>query len=249
MVGLKISVLTIFPEMVEVIKKYGVISRAVQENKIEINIFNLRDFTSDKHRTVDDYPFGGGPGMVMKPEPFFRFYDFYVQAFGKPHTILTSPQGRTFNNDLVKELSLKENLLIICGRYEGIDERVMELVDDEISIGDYVLTGGELPAMVMIDAISRFVPGVISDESVIEESFNTGLLDHPHYTRPREFNGRKVPEVLLEGNHEKIELWRRKMSLKKTMQRRPDLFLKKEFDEVDKRALLELFRELINSVK
>ncbi|HCF38070.1 tRNA (guanine-N(1)-)-methyltransferase [Thermosipho africanus Ob7] len=246
---MKISVLTIFPEMVEVIKKYGVISRAVQENKIEINIFNLRDFTSDKHRTVDDYPFGGGPGMVMKPEPFFRFYDFYVQAFGKPHTILTSPQGRTFNNDLVKELSLKENLLIICGRYEGIDERVMELVDDEISIGDYVLTGGELPAMVMIDAISRFVPGVISDESVIEESFNTGLLDHPHYTRPREFNGRKVPEVLLEGNHEKIELWRRKMSLKKTMQRRPDLFLKKEFDEVDKRALLELFRELINSVK
>ncbi|ACJ74569.1 tRNA (guanine-N1)-methyltransferase [Thermosipho africanus TCF52B] len=246
---MKISVLTIFPEMVEVIKKYGVISRAVQENKIEINIFNLRDFTSDKHRTVDDYPFGGGPGMVMKPEPFFRFYDFYVQAFGKPHTILTSPQGRTFNNDLVKELSLKENLLIICGRYEGIDERVMELVDDEISIGDYVLTGGELPAMVMIDAISRFVPGVISDESVIEESFNTGLLDHPHYTRPREFNGRKVPEVLLEGNHEKIELWRRKMSLKKTIQRRPDLFLKKEFDEVDKIALLELLRELINDVK
>jgi len=246
---LKISVLTIFPEMVEVIKKYGVISRAVQENKIEINIFNLRDFTSDKHRTVDDYPFGGGPGMVMKPEPFFRFYDFYVQAFGKPHTILTSPQGRTFNNDLVKELSLKENLLIICGRYEGIDERVMELVDDEISIGDYVLTGGELPAMVMIDAISRFVPGIISEESVIEESFNTGLLDHPHYTRPREFDGRKVPEVLLEGNHEKIELWRRKMSLKKTIQRRPDLFLKKEFDEVDKIALLELFKELINNVK
>jgi tRNA (guanine37-N1)-methyltransferase len=248
-VGLKISVLTIFPEMVEVIKKYGVISRAVQENKIEINIFNLRDFTSDKHRTVDDYPFGGGPGMVMKPEPFFRFYDFYVQAFGKPHTILTSPQGRTFNNDLVKELSLKENLLIICGRYEGIDERVMELVDDEISIGDYVLTGGELPAMVMIDAISRFVPGIISEESVIEESFNTGLLDHPHYTRPREFDGRKVPEVLLEGNHEKIELWRRKMSLKKTIKRRPDLFLKKEFDEVDKMALLELFKELINNVK
>lgn len=246
---MKISVLTIFPEMVEVIKKYGVISRAVQENKIEINIFNLRDFTSDKHRTVDDYPFGGGPGMVMKPEPFFMFYDFYVQAFGKPHTILTSPQGRTFNNDLVKELSLKENLLIICGRYEGIDERVMELVDDEISIGDYVLTGGELPAMVMIDAISRFVPGIISEESVIEESFNTGLLDHPHYTRPREFNGRKVPEVLLEGNHEKIELWRRKMSLKKTIQRRPDLFLKKEFDEVDKIALLELLRELINDVK
>ncbi|MDK2840459.1 MAG: tRNA (guanine37-N1)-methyltransferase [Thermosipho sp. (in: thermotogales)] len=246
---MKISVLTIFPEMVEVIKKYGVISRAVQEDKIEINIFNLRDFTSDKHRTVDDYPFGGGPGMVMKPEPFFRFYDFYVQTFGKPHTILTSPQGRTFNNDLVKELSLKENLLIICGRYEGIDERVMELVDDEISIGDYVLTGGELPAMVMIDAISRFVPGIISEESVIEESFNTGLLDHPHYTRPREFNGRKVPEVLLEGNHEKIELWRRKMSLKKTIQRRPDLFLKKEFDEVDKIALLELLRELINDVK
>lgn len=246
---MRISVLTIFPEMVEIVKKYGVISRAIDNGKIEVNVFNLRDFTNDKHKVVDDYPYGGGPGMVMKPEPFFNFFDYYEKNFGKPYVIYTSPQGRTLNNDVVKELSLKKNILIICGRYEGIDERVMSKVDDEISIGDYVLTGGELPAMVMIDAISRFVPGVIADESVENESFNTGLLDHPHYTRPREFKGLSVPEVLLEGNHEKIELWRRKMSLKKTILKRPDLFLKKELDTFDKKALVELFKELINDVK
>jgi len=212
--------------------------------KIHIQIFNLREFTNDKHKTVDDYPYGGGPGMVMKPEPFFKFFDFYISNFGKPFVILTSPQGETLNNNLVKELSQKDNIVIICGRYEGIDERVMKFVDIEISIGDYVLTGGELPAMVITDAISRFVPGVIEEESVKNDSFNTGLLDFPHYTRPREINDLKVPEVLFSGNHNKIEIWRRKMALKKTMEKRPDLFLKKELDLVDKKALLELFKEL-----
>lgn len=246
MVGLTISILTIFPEMVEIVKKYGVLSKAINEGKIEIKVFDLRDFTNDKHKTVDDYPFGGGPGMVMKPEPFLNFFDFYKKNFDQPFVILTSPQGQTLNNNLVKELSLKENLLIICGRYEGIDERIMNFVDMEVSIGDYVLTGGELPAMVITDAVSRFVPGVIEEESAKNDSFNNDLLDFPHYTRPREINGLKVPEVLLSGNHEKIEIWRRKMALKKTMEKRPDLFLKKELDMIDKKALLELFKELNN---
>jgi tRNA (guanine37-N1)-methyltransferase len=183
----------------------------------------------------------------MKPEPFLNFFDFYKKNFDQPFVILTSPQGQTLNNNLVKELSLKENLLIICGRYEGIDERIMNFVDMEVSIGDYVLTGGELPAMVITDAVSRFVPGVIEEESAKNDSFNNDLLDFPHYTRPREINGLKVPEVLLSGNHEKIEIWRRKMALKKTMEKRPDLFLKKELDMIDKKALLELFKELNNN--
>ncbi|MBO8160081.1 MAG: tRNA (guanosine(37)-N1)-methyltransferase TrmD [Thermosipho sp. (in: Bacteria)] len=241
---MNISVVTIFPEMIEVITKYGVLAQAIKEGIIKINIFNLRDFTKDKHKTVDDYPFGGGPGMVMKPEPFFNFFEFYKENYGTPYVILTTPQGDTLNNDLVKELSKKDNIVIICGRYEGIDERVMNFVDKEISIGDYVLTGGELPAMVIIDSISRFVPGVIDKESLENESFNTGLLDHPHYTRPRDYNGNKVPEVLFSGNHKKIEIWRRKMALKKTLEKRPDLFLKKELDLIDKKALIELFREL-----
>jgi len=239
-----ISIVTIFPEMVKVVKNYGVLSRAVKLGKIDIKIFNLRDFTSDKHKTVDDYPYGGGPGMVMKPEPFFKFFDFYKKNFGQPFVVLTSPQGKTLNNNLVKKLSQKENLVIICGRYEGIDERIMNFVNMEISIGDYVLTGGELPAMVIADAVSRFVPGVIEEKSVKNDSFNTGLLDFPHYTRPREINGFKVPEVLFSGNHNKVEIWRRKMALKKTMEKRPDLFLKKELDITDKKALLELFKEL-----
>ncbi|SHH40276.1 tRNA (guanosine(37)-N1)-methyltransferase TrmD [Thermosipho atlanticus] len=242
-----INIVTIFPEMVEVIKKYGVLAQAIKNGKIKINIFNLRDFTTDKHKTVDDYPFGGGPGMVMKPEPFFRFFEYYFKNFGKPYVILTSPQGETLENNLVKELSKKDDIVIICGRYEGIDERVMRFVDKEISIGDYVLTGGELPAMVITDAISRFVPGVIDEESVKNESFNTGLLDHPHYTRPRKYSGLEVPEVLFSGNHQKIEIWRRKMALKKTIERRPDLFLKKELDDIDKRALIELFKEMRNN--
>ncbi len=245
---MRIAIVTIFPQMFKPFLEYGVLGQAIDEGKIEVEVYNLRDFTTDRHRTVDDYPFGGGPGMVMKAEPFFRFYDFYTERYGKPHVILTSPQGEVFSNEKAMELSKRDNVVILCGRYEGIDERVMEIVDEEISIGDYVLTGGELAAMVIVDATSRFVPGVVDEESVKKESFMDGLLDHPVYTRPREIRGKKVPEVLLSGDHEKIEVWRRKESLKKTILKRPDLFMKKEsFDRIDKLAMIELVRELIGS--
>jgi len=240
-----ITIVTIFPDMVEVVKKYGVVAKAVENGLVEIRVENLRDYTTDRHRTVDDYPYGGGTGMVMKPEPFFRFYESYVERYGKPYVILTSPQGRTFNYEIAEELSKKDNIVILCGRYEGIDERVMEIVDDEISIGDYILTGGELPAMVITDAVVRLVPGVVEKESVERESFHQGLLDHPVYTRPYEFRGKRVPDVLLSGDHERIELWRRKESIKKTIMKRPDLFVKKQLDEMDKLAIIELFKELM----
>ena len=246
---MRITIVTIFPEMVKVVKEYGVIARAVKEGKLVIDVVNLRDYATDRHRTVDDYPYGGGPGMVMKPEPFFRFYDEYVKNFGKPFVVLTSPQGRILNNEVAQQLASKENLVILCGRYEGIDERVMNLVDEEISIGDYVLTGGEIPAMVIVDVVSRFVPGVVDEESLKRESFYNDLLDYPNYTRPREYRGLKVPEILLSGNHEEIEIWRRKESILKTIIKRPDLFLKKTLDEKDKIALIKLVRELMECSK
>ncbi len=247
---MRFSVVTIFPDMIESFKKFGVVAQAIANGIIEVNSYNLRDFTTDKHRVVDDYPFGGGPGMVMKAEPFFRFYDFYLEKFGKPHVVLTTPQGRIFDNEKAMELAQKEDLVILCGRYEGIDERVMEIVDEEISIGDYVLTGGELAAMVIIDATSRFVPGVVDEESVKKESFMNDLLDHPVYTRPRSIQKKEVPEILLSGDHEKIEIWRRKEAMKKTILKRPDLFLKKEsFDRIDKLSIIELVRELIKDAR
>ncbi|MGC8820490.1 MAG: tRNA (guanosine(37)-N1)-methyltransferase TrmD [Fervidobacterium sp.] len=246
---MRISILTIFPGFVKVIKEYGVIAQAIENGHLHIDIFNLRDFTTDKHKVVDDYPYGGGPGMVMKPEPFFRFFEYYNQNFGKPYVVLTSPQGETLNNEVAKKLSEKEHLVIVCGRYEGIDERIMGFVDKEISIGDYVLTGGELPAMVITDVVSRFVKGVVEEESVKNDSFYNDLLDHPHYTRPRELKGRAVPEVLISGNHEEVELWRRKESLKRTILKRPDLFMKHQFDDIDKKALLSLFREMIKDAR
>lgn len=249
MPNLRIGVLTIFPEFVKVVREYGVISQAVENGILEIDVFDLRDFAMDKHRTVDDYPYGGGPGMVMKPAPFFEFFKFYNETYGKPYVVLTSPQGDVLNNTIARELAGKGHLLIICGRYEGIDERVMKFVDREISIGDYVLTGGELPAMVIIDVISRFVPGVVEEESVKNDSFYNDLLDHPHYTRPRVIEGMSVPEVLISGNHEEVELWRRKEALKKTMLKRPDLFMKRQFDLLDKKALLVLYKELLEDAE
>ncbi|AKI98246.1 tRNA (guanosine(37)-N1)-methyltransferase TrmD [Kosmotoga pacifica] len=247
---MKIRVLTIFPEMFSILSQYGVISRAIKENKVDFVAVNLRDFTTDRHRTTDDYPYGGGSGLVMKVEPFLKAYEKLRDSEGKPHVILTSPQGNVFNNEKALELAKKDNLLFLCGRYEGIDERITSIVDEELSIGDFVLSGGELPAMVMIESILRFVPGVIGDiESVEKDSFFNDLLDYPHYTRPREVDGMKVPEVLLNGNHEEIELFRRKESIKRTMLRRPDLFLKHEFDKMDKKALLSLFRELMDGVE
>jgi len=247
---MRFSVVTIFPEIIEVYLKYGVLGKAVKNGIINVEVFNLRDFTEDKHRTVDDYPFGGGPGMVMKAEPFFKFYDFYIEKFRKPYVVLTSPQGTVFDNKKAQQLSQKEDVVFLCGRYEGIDERVMDIVDEELSIGDFVLSGGELAALVIMDATARFVRGVVEEESVKRESFINDLLDYPVYTRPRNVRGREVPGVLLSGDHEKIEVWRRKESLKRTMLKRPDLFMKKEkFDLFDKLALIELFKELTGSVK
>ena len=246
---MRIVIATIFPEMVSAVREYGVIGQAVKNGVLQIEVLNFRDFTKDKHRVVDDYPYGGGPGMVMKPEPFFSIHDYCTERYGKPFTILTSPQGIKFDNRMAKELSQKENILIFCGRYEGVDERVMKIVDTEISIGDYVLSGGELAAMVICDAVSRFVPNVVEEDSVKRDSFYNELLDYPHYTRPAEFAGIKVPQVLLSGDHEKIELYRVAESLKRTALRRPDLFLKRDFSEQEKKALIWLIRELTSNAQ
>ncbi len=247
---MRFAVVTIFPEIIEVYLKHGILGKAIKNGIIDVEVFNLRDFTEDRHKTVDDYPFGGGPGMVMKAQPFFKFYDFYIERFGKPYIVLTSPQGTVFDNKKAQELSQKEDVVFLCGRYEGIDERVMDIVDEELSIGDFVLSGGELAALVMMDATARFIKGVVEEESVKRESFMNDLLDHPVYTRPRNVRGKKVPEILLSGDHEKIEIWRRKESLKKTMLKRPDLFMKKEnFDRFDKLALIELFKELTENAR
>jgi tRNA (guanine37-N1)-methyltransferase len=246
---LSIKILTIFPDMFSSLLEWGVISRSVENGILEILPVDLRDFTNDKHRTTDDYPYGGGSGLVMKAPPFFRAYESITKQGTKPHVIFTTPKGKLFNNDKAKELAGKDNLLFLCGRYEGVDERVMTIVDEELSIGDFVLSGGELATMVMIDAISRFVPGVVGDiQSVEKDSFYNEILDHSHYTRPREVKNLKVPNVLLSGNHEKIEISRRKESLLKTILRRPDLFMKHEFDQIDKKALIEIIKENIKNV-
>jgi len=222
---LRIDVLTVLPGLFECFLREGIVGRALKSGKVEVNVLNIRDFTTDKHRVVDDVPYGGGPGMVLKPEPIFRAYDELTKEGPKPFVILTEPWGETFNQEMALELSKKERLLIICGRYEGVDERVKEIVDREVSIGDYVLTGGELPAMVIMDAVIRLVPGVIGNvESLRADSFmDRGLLGYPNYTRPAEFRGMKVPDVLLSGHHRRIELWRKEQSLRKTLKRKPEV--------------------------
>lgn len=225
---MRFDVLTLFPEMFDTLKT-SIIGRAMQSNKIELNLINFRDYSTDKQKHVDDTPYGGGAGMVIKPEPIYDAYKAIVEQLGtKPKVIYMSPRGKVFNQQMAIELSKEPNLIVLCGHYEGIDERVIEeIVDEEISIGDYVLTGGELPAMVMIDAISRNIDGVLSDDSTNEESFSNGLLEYPQYTRPEVFMGHKVPEVLLSGHHANIEKWRYEKSLEITKQRRPDLLDKK----------------------
>jgi tRNA (guanine37-N1)-methyltransferase len=221
-----VDVVTIFPQMVEPALAEGVIGRARASGLVDVRVRDLRDFTTDRHRVVDDMPFGGGPGMVMKPEPIFRAVESIAAERGAPTAvILTTPQGRAFTHAEAARFSRMERLIVLCGRYEGVDERVAEtLVTDEISIGDYVLTGGELPALVVIDAVVRLVPGVVGDnESVAADSFVDGLLDFPHYTRPAEFRGLKVPDVLLSGHHAEIARWRHREQVKRTEARRPDL--------------------------
>ena len=221
-----VDLVTIFPQMIESALADGVIGRARAKGLVEVKARDLRDYTSDKHRVVDDVAFGGGPGMVMKPEPIFRAVEEISAERGAPTAvILTTPQGRQFSHAEALRFSRMERIIVLCGRYEGVDERVAEtLVTDEISIGDYVLTGGELPALVVIDAVVRLVPGVVGDDqSVANDSFSEGLLDFPHYTRPADFRGMKVPDVLLSGHHKEIEKWRREQQRRRTEARRPDL--------------------------
>jgi tRNA (guanine37-N1)-methyltransferase len=221
--AMKIDVLTLFPGMFPGPLDASLIKRACESGRNRLGIHDLRDFTHDRHRTVDDRPFGGGPGMLMKPEPLFEAVE--TLRGEKTRVILTSPAGRPFRQQIARELAAEEHLLLVCGSYEGFDERVRErLADDEISIGDYVLTNGALPAMVVIDAVVRLLPGVLGDdESSADESFSDRLLEYPQYTRPAEFRGMSVPEVLLSGDHAAIEQWRREQARERTAQRRPDL--------------------------
>ncbi|MBO5851320.1 MAG: tRNA (guanosine(37)-N1)-methyltransferase TrmD [Clostridia bacterium] len=219
---MKIDILTLFPEMFAPLKE-SIIGRAKNAGKIEINVLNIRDYSLDKHKRCDDYPFGGGAGMVMMAQPIASAIEA-IDSEHKAHRIYTSPKGKTLNQGMVSTLNSYEHLIILCGHYEGVDERVIDLyIDEEISIGDYVLTGGELPAMVITDCLARYVDGVINTESLSEESFSDGLLEYPQYTRPQEFKGLKVPDVLLSGNHAEVKKWRKLESKKITKLKRPDL--------------------------
>ncbi len=241
---MKINILTLFPEFFNSFKEHSIIKRAVEREQVEINIVNIRDFAEGRHKQCDDIPFGGGAGMVMKPEPILKALE---ESKGK--IIYTSPQGVRLNQALACELATEEEITIIAGHYEGVDERVIESkVDLEISLGDFVLTGGELPAMVISDAIIRLVPGVIKKESYENDSFYNGLLDYPHYTRPAEFQGLKVPEVLMSGHHKNIDEWRLKQSLKRTLKRRPELLKGREFSKLEKKLLKEIKEEQENDI-
>jgi tRNA (guanine37-N1)-methyltransferase len=242
---MKCDVLTLFPDILTAYLNESILKRAREKNLLEVRLYNIRDFASGPHRTVDDYPYGGGAGMVFKPEPLFKAIDF-LKGDGEPRkVILLSPQGRSFTQTVAEDYSKEaRRFVFICGRYEGIDERVRTLVDEELSIGDYVITGGELAALVVIDAVTRLVPGALGDEkSVEDESFSWGLLDYPHYTRPREFRGMKVPEVLVSGNHREIWLWRRKEALRKTVNVRPDIIKKVKLTDLDKKIVTEIEEE------
>jgi len=243
---MKFEIVTIFPEIFNAYLSAGIIKRALQKKLIEVGIHDLRNYAKDRHRTVDDYPYGGGAGMVMKPEPFFAAVESLWPERSERRVIMLSPAGKTFDQKVAEELSgEKRRLIFFCGRYEAVDERVkIALTDDEISIGDYILTGGELAALVIIDAIARLIPGVLGDErSAEEDSFSSGLLDYPHYTRPPVFRDMPVPEVLLSGNHREIQRWRRKEALRRTLERRPELFEKIRLTDKDHQLISEIRRE------
>ena len=243
---MKIALITLFPNMFEAISDYGISGRAVKNGLVELACFNPRDFTEDKHRTVDDRPYGGGPGMVMLVEPLRKAIDAAREWIeGQPIVVYLSPQGMVLNQSAVNKFAEQKSLILIAGRYEGIDERFISLeVDEEWSIGDYVLSGGELAAMVLIDSVCRLLPGVLGhDDSAHEDSFVDGLLDYPHYTRPERINDFEVPEVLLSGNHEEIRCWRLKQALGKTWRVRPDLFESIALDDEQQRLLQEFIDE------
>ncbi len=227
---MRFHIMTLFPEIFNSYMNESIMKRAVEKGIIEICIYNIRDFSNNKHKKVDDYPFGGGAGMVMTPQPIYDTYKHIVDTYNieKPRVIYLTPKGNTYNQTIATNMSKLDDVILLCGHYEGIDQRIIDLiVTDEISIGDYVLTGGELPALILIDSISRLIPGVLGqEESFEDESFSNDLLEYPHYTRPREFMGLKVPDVLLSGNHKNIDKWRNDESIRITKERRPDLYKK-----------------------
>ena len=242
---MRFDILTLFPDMMRSILDESIIGRAQKSEILEINCINIRDFAGNKHNSVDDYPYGGGFGMLMQAPPIYRAYESVAQG-EKPYTVYMSPQGKVLTQGKVVELSKKNRIVILCGHYEGVDERVLEeIVDEEISIGDYVLTGGELPAAVLVDSVARMLEGVLpQSESFTEESIYSGLLEHPQYTRPPVFMGREVPEVLMSGHHANIEKWKRKEALKRTYIKRPDLLEKAELTDKDRKILDEIIGEL-----
>jgi len=234
---MRIDIMTLFPDMCLGVLGESIIGRARAAGLVEINCTDIRDYTEDKHRRVDDKPYGGGMGMVMQAEPIYRCFEALCNEIGKtPHLLYMTPQGKTLTQARVKELAQMENIAILCGHYEGIDERVIEeLQPEEISVGDYVLTGGELPALIVADSISRMLPGVLADEECFtEESHYSSLLEYPQYTHPSEWRGREVPEVLLSGHHANVDAWRRQASLKRTLERRPDMLENAALSEKDK---------------
>jgi len=239
----KFFIFTIFPQFFDCFKNVGIVSQAIKKGLVSIEAINLRDFALDKHRTVDDVVYGGGPGMLLKPEPIFRAYDYLKEKGYNPYVLITEPWGRKFNQEFAKELSKKDEIVIICGRYEGVDERVKTIVDEEVSIGDFILSGGETAALVILDAVIRLIPKVVGDENSLRaDSFSDGLLGYPNYTRPPEFRGLKVPSVLTSGNHKLIEKWRRWESLKKTFLYRKDLLEKAYLTDEDL-IMLEAIKE------
>lgn len=243
---MRFDIITIFPEIFSEVFDFGIVRRAVEASLIEIHAHDLRDYTRDRHRQVDDRPFGGGAGMVMKPEPLFRAVEALRGGdLGVPVALL-SPQGRLFSQPVAEEYARKPRLILICGRYEGVDERVVEhLITDEVSIGDYVLSGGEIPAMVVVDAVTRLIPGALGcEESAKRESFAWGLLDYPHYTRPAEYRDLRAPEVLLSGNHAEIERWRRRKAIEKTLRVRPDLTRNRSLSQDEQREIEEILNEI-----
>jgi len=236
---MKIDILTLFPEMFASPFNTSIIKRAREKRLININTVNIRDYAENKHLQVDDYPFGGGAGMVMKPDVVGNAIEACRSSDG--WVIYMSPQGKTLNQNKVRELSGKKHLILVCGHYEGMDERIMQVIDEEVSVGDYIVTGGELPAMILVDAVARLVPGVLGDEnSCQEESFTDSLLEYPHYTRPRVYNDCEVPEVLLSGHHENIRVWRKKQSLLRTLLKRPELLLERHYSDEEEALLKEI---------
>jgi len=237
-----VDIVTIFPAMIEGPLAAGILGRAIESGLLDVKVRDLRDYTTDRHRVVDDVPYGGGPGMVLKPDPIFRALDAIEAERGAPLTVvLTSPQGKCFTQAEAQRLSTRPHVVMLCGRYEGFDDRIRQRVTEELSIGDYVLTGGELPALVILDAVARFVPGVVGDEqSVAEDSFSRGLLDFPQFTRPAEIDDLRVPDVLLSGNHAEIRKWRKRAALSRTLERRPDLLASADLDDEEQAILREL---------